>query len=470
MRNCADKKEPGVLLSAAVLIVMVGILMVGVLKGAPTITLLVINIIVVLVISMAAGYSFGFLEEGLYEGIKSATSAVTILILVGALIASWMMCGTVPMLIYYGIKVIKPGMVLLVTFLLCSVVSAFIGSSWGTAGTIGIACVAMATSMGIPVAMSAGAAISGAILGDKISPLSDSTILISSANEIDIFDHIHSMLYTSLPAILLAAVGFYVLGLKYTGQSYDMELVRSVDSALAANFKFTIWLLLPFIGIIVMSVLKVPSLLTIMISIVLGVILTVTVQGQPLNTVMIALNRGMSISTGVDIVDTMLNKGGINSMLSTVGICILALGLGGILHKVGYLKVLVCRLTDKIHSPRALVLTTFFVGVLTLCVVVNFHVAVVLVSSMFAEVYDKMNIHRSVLTRTIEEANTLTLPVIPWNASCIYYMGVFELSGLTFAPYVFFLWANVALTLLFAVFNLFIFKRDGNGNAIWKAR
>lgn len=466
-----DAKRPGLVLSLIVILLMSATLVTGLLAGISTVSLLVVNIILVTAVSLLAGYPYKRLEEGMINGIKSAVVCVVILMLVGMLIAAWILCGTVPMIIYYGLKFVTPNLLLVMTFVICSILSSFIGSSWGTAGTLGVACVAMGASMGVPVALTAGAAISGAILGDKLSPLSDSTILASSMNQIDIYDHIRSMVYTTAPAILLTLIAYFIAGHFYENTETGGESIRVVSEALSLQYHFNIFLLLPFVVIIIMSVKKMPSLLTIVVSGVTGLVLAFVVQGEQLGNAITAIQAGVKVETGVEIVDQMLNKGGISSMMSTVSILLLALGLGGILNEAGYLKTIVDALTVRVKTPRAIVLTTLLCGIVTICVIVNFHVSVVLVSSMFRELYDRNGIHRSVLSRTIEEANTMMLPVIPWNASCIYYMGLFGLSSPVFAPFTFMVWANMLVSLIFIANHLCIFKTDPQtGGAVWSVR
>ena len=209
------KKEagkPSLFLSVTVLAVIAVVLTAGIIAGVPTIPLLVVNIFLVLIISMLFGYPYRELEEGMMSGVKRAMDCVIILLFVGVLIGAWIKCGTVPMIIYYGLSFITPRMLLPLTFVMCSLLSLCIGTSLGTAGTMGVACVSIGVSMGIPIPIVAGAAISGSVLGDKLSPLSDSTILASSASDINIYYHVRSMMYTTIPAVIISLVIFYFLG------------------------------------------------------------------------------------------------------------------------------------------------------------------------------------------------------------------------------------------------------------------
>lgn len=463
---------PGLLLSVVVLAVIAAVLTVGITSGVATIPLLVINIFLVMLIAMFAGYRYADLEQGMMSGVKRAMDCVIILLFVGVLIGAWIKCGTVPMLIYYGLGVITPKMLLPLTFIMCSLLSICIGTSLGTAGTMGVACVSIGASMGIPIPVVAGAAISGSILGDKLSPLSDSTILASSASEINIYDHVRSMMYTTIPSVVITLVIFYLLGGRYAQTALDPSVLESVRAELAGLYHFNPLLLVPIILIVILSLKKVPAILAILISGFSGLVLAVIVQRAPVADVVPVIFNGVKVETGMEIVDTMLNKGGITSMMTTICTAVLALGLGGILSEAGFLHVIVERITGAVRSERSTILVTLVCGICTVMLVTNFYVSAVLMGTMFKEVYDKKGIHRSVLSRTIEEANTIILPLVPWNTGCIYYMGLFGFATMSFAPYVVFAYVNIAVSILCAVTGLFIFRAvPGNDmEADWSIR
>lgn len=451
-------KKPGLFLSAAVLLMIAAVLTVGIISGITTIPLLVLNIFLVLIFSMLAGFRYSDLERGMVDGAKRAMDCVIILLFVGLLIAAWIQCGTVPMIIYYGLGIVTPRMILPFTFIMCSLLSICIGTSLGTAGTMGVACVSIGVSMGIPIELLAGAAISGSILGDKLSPLSDSTILTSSASGTNLYYHVRSMFYTTGPAFLITLVLFYLLGGRYAEAAADQSTLLMVRETLAGLYHFNIVLLLPLLLIVILSLKKVPAILAIMLSGFTGMALSMAVQGTTVKELMNVMLSGVSANTGVSLVDTMLSKGGISSMMTTICTAILALCLGGILSEAGYLHTVVERLTKTTRSDRSTVLVTMFCGIITVMLVTNFYVSAVLMGTMFKEVYDRQGLHRSVLSRTIEEANTIILPLVPWNTGCIYYMGLFGLSAISFAPYVLFAYVNIAFSILCALTGFFLFK------------
>ena len=469
------KKEagkPSLFLSVTVLAVIAVVLTAGIIAGVPTIPLLVVNIFLVLIISMLFGYPYRELEEGMMSGVKRAMDCVIILLFVGVLIGAWIKCGTVPMIIYYGLSFITPRMLLPLTFVMCSLLSLCIGTSLGTAGTMGVACVSIGVSMGIPIPIVAGAAISGSVLGDKLSPLSDSTILASSASDINIYYHVRSMMYTTIPAVIISLVIFYFLGAQYAQVAMDPSVIESVRVQLAGLYHFNILLLIPVVLIVILSLRKVPAILAILISGFAGLALAVLVQKTALTDVLAVVFNGVKVNSGMELVDTMLSKGGISSMMNTICTAVLALALGGILSEAGFLHTLVERITGSVRSDRAAILVTLVCGILTVMLVTNFYVSAVLMGTMFRELYDRRGIHRSVLSRTIEEANTIILPLVPWNTGCIYYMGLFGFTTLSFAPYVVFAYANIAVSIICALAGIFIFKAvPGNSaEADWSVR
>lgn len=469
------KKEagkPSLFLSVTVLAVIAVVLTAGIIAGVPTIPLLVVNIFLVLIISMLFGYPYRELEEGMMSGVKRAMDCVIILLFVGVLIGAWIKCGTVPMIIYYGLSFITPRMLLPLTFVMCSLLSLCIGTSLGTAGTMGVACVSIGVSMGIPIPIVAGAAISGSVLGDKLSPLSDSTILASSASDINIYYHVRSMMYTTIPAVIISLVIFYFLGAQYAQVAMDPSVIESVRVQLAGLYHFNILLLIPVVLIVILSIRKVPAILAILISGFAGLALAVLVQKAALTDVLAVVFNGVKVNSGMELVDTMLSKGGISSMMNTICTAVLALALGGILSEAGFLHTLVERITGSVRSDRSAILVTLVCGILTVMLVTNFYVSAVLMGTMFRELYDRRGIHRSVLSRTIEEANTIILPLVPWNTGCIYYMGLFGFTTLSFAPYVVFAYANIAVSIICALAGIFIFKAvPGNSaEADWSVR
>lgn len=452
------EREPGFAYSVFVVMVIAGVLVAGLACQVPVGILLLLNTVILILFSLLLGIPYERLEEGLLGGIKRAINCVLILILVGALIGTWIQCGTVPMLVYYGLGILNVKTILPLTCLLCAMLSICIGTSWGTTGTVGIACVSVGVSMGIPLEICAGAAVSGAIFGDKISPVSDTTILASSTSEINIYAHIRAMSRNAVPVLFLSTAAYYAVGLRYAGSSLDMTLIEQVRSSLRESFSFSPLLLLPMMLIVYMSIRKKPAFPTIFLSAFLGSVLSILVQKHGIADALSVMNTGYFSDTGVEIVDVMLQKGGISSMLSTIVVAILALAMGGVLDEAGYMKAIVKKLLPYLRGDRSLVLATIGIGIGLTLLCSNYFVVMVLMGSLFRELYDERGIHRSILSRSMEDAITPTIAIIPWNTSCMYYMGLFGLTSYTWAFYAFFCWGNVLFSLLCTMLGLFIRK------------
>lgn len=453
------RREANFPLGLCTILVVLAILLGGTFAGIPVIILLLINILLLMAVSVFYLHiPYKEVENGMMQGIREAIITPLILMCAGMLIAAWIQCGTVPMLIYYGLGWLDVQWVLPLSFLLCAILSSCIGSSWSTAGTVGIACVSVGVSMGIPLEMLVGAVLSGAIFGDKLSPISDTTILAAATSKVNVFSHVRAMSVSAIPTLVICLIAYYVLGLHYADLTLDTTLIEEIRNGLAGSFNFHIVLLLPLILIAGMSLSKIPALPTLLIPALVGGLLAMVIQGDSLADVMTAMNAGSTGDTGIAIVDEMLSKGGIQSMLSTMATIIIALGMGGILKAGGYLEPVVFQLTKGVRSDRGLVIRAVLTGLILVSLVPTFAVVMVLMGDMFCSKFDERDLHRSMLSRSMEDSTTLVLPFVPWNASCIYYMGLFGLSDFGFAPYTLFCWGNLAVSLVLTGLGLFLRK------------
>ena len=293
-----DSNSPSLPVSLLAVASVSLVLTFGISQKVPVVVLMLLNCVILAGISLAIKIPYKRIEAGFLNGVRSAMATPLILILAGALIASWIQCGTVPMLIHYGLGFMSAQIILPLTFMLCSLLSLCIGTSWGTTGTVGVACVSIGVSMGIPLPMVVGAAISGAILGDKLSPISDTTVLAATTSDINIFSHISAMLKPVLPTFVLCVAGYFLLGLPYADSPIDAEAAEGVRLALAANYKFSPLLLLPMAAIITLSLNRVPALPTLLLSGLLGSLLAILVQGQSLAEALSVMNFGFKSATG----------------------------------------------------------------------------------------------------------------------------------------------------------------------------
>ncbi len=286
-------------------------------------------------VSVALGYPWKQIQEGMVQGINLAMGAILILMVVGTMIGTWISGGIVPAMIFYGLKVLSPGIFLVATMLICSVVSLGTGSSWSTAGTVGVALIGVGQGLGIPAPMVAGAIISGAYFGDKMSPLSDTTNLAPAVAGTDLFSHIRHMVYTVVPGYVIALVLYGLLGAKFAGGALDKQNIDIMLSAMKSHFFIHPLLLLPPVFVIVMVILKIPPLPALLGGTVLGGVFAMLAQSHSLGDIMRAAHLGYTSETGVAMVDDLLTRGGLMSMMETVALIICALSFGGIMERTG---------------------------------------------------------------------------------------------------------------------------------------
>lgn len=307
--------------------------------ASPHIPLIVTTIIASLIAVFRLGYSWEVIEQGMFETIISAMQAILITILIGILIGVWIVSGVVPCMIYWGLKIISPNIFLVASLLACAIISISTGSSWSTIGTIGVALLGIAQSLEIPVGLAAGAIISGAYFGDKLSPLSETTNLAPAVSGTDLFSHIKYMTYSTIPSLIICIIIYGVIGLRYSGRNLDIENILLVQETLKLTFNtLSPVLLIAPIFVISLVIFKIPAIPGLVGGILIGVLFAVTLQGVDLGSVLSAAQNGYVAKTGVQAVDELLSKGGLSSMMSTISLILCALSLGGVLEKTGMLK------------------------------------------------------------------------------------------------------------------------------------
>jgi len=361
MENARNKPSFGIAL-LTVLFLFVIIIAQVLVAGSPDIHMtLVFSIAFAVLLLLMTGTKWSSIEEGVMHGCKIATVPMMILMFIGMLIPTLIAAGTIPSLIYYGLKIINPSVFLLTAAVVCSVSSMCTGSSWTTGGTFGVAFMGISMGLGIPPALTAGAVISGAVIGDKLSPLSDSTNLAAGVCETNLFQHIKSMLYTTVPAFIISLVIYTVLGMKYKAAAIDTSAVDTILSGLDASFNvspiYAMVSLIPLVVIVTLALKKVSALAAMVIASIVAMLVAMLAQGYGLMEMMSYMNYGFSIDTGVEAVDKLLNRGGIQAMMWTVSLGYLGLTYGGILEITGTLEALIDKMTALTQNARNLVIT-----------------------------------------------------------------------------------------------------------------
>lgn len=396
------------------------------------------------------GFTWKELEEGILDTINNTMQAILILLIVGMLIGTWIISGIVPSMIYWGLNILSPGIFLVATTVICSIVSISTGSSWTTAGTIGIALLGIGSALGIPKEVIAGAIISGAYFGDKMSPLSDTTNLAPAMAGSNLFDHIRHMLYSTVPAMLISLVIYAFLGMKYAGHAIDTSQISQIQNALASSYNTLspLLLLVPVI-VIVLVILKVPAIPGLIIGTILGGLVAIFFQGASLQNVLEVAQVGYTSHSGMLFVDELLTRGGLNSMLDTVSLMLCALTLGGILEKTGMLEALARFILRFAKGTFGLVAATIFTCIGTNIAVADQYLAIVIPGSMYKEAFKKQGLDPKNLSRTLEDSATITSPLIPWNTCGAYMSATLAVNSFAFLPFAFFniLCPIVSLTL-----------------------
>ncbi|KAB7707249.1 Na+/H+ antiporter NhaC [Bacillus aerolatus] len=433
------------------MIVMVGIMAVTIIKfeGSPHVPLLV-GAAAAAFIAWKLGYKWEVIEEGAYNGIRLALPAILIIIMVGLTIGAWIGGGIVATMIYYGLKIITPSLFLVSISVICAIVSLAIGSSWSTMGTIGVAGMGIGISMGIPAPMVAGAIISGSYFGDKMSPLSDTTNLAAGITGTELFDHIKHMFYTTIPGMGLALIVYFFLGRKFSSSAVDAEKINGVMEVLQDSFVISPWLLLVPVAVVVLVVKKVTAVPALAAGIFLGWACHAFVQGAPLAEAVNTLHDGFVIETGNQMVDDLFNRGGIDSMMYTVSLAIIAMTFGGVMERTGMLKAIVHQILKVARSAGSLITATITSAFLTNATASEQYVSILLPGRMYVKAYRDKKLHSKNLSRALEDGGTITSALVPWNTCGVFILATLAVHPFAYAPYAVMNYAVPLLAILMA--------------------
>ncbi len=405
------------------------------------------------------GFTWSELEEGVLDAIRMAMQAILILMVVGTLIGTWILSGTVPAMIYWGLDILTPGIFLVATTIICSIVSVATGSSWTTAGTVGIALIGIGQGLGMPASLVAGAIISGAYFGDKMSPLSDTTNLAPAMAGSTLFDHIKHMIYTTGPALLISLIIYGVIGMKYAGKELDLSQIALIKDTLQGSFNtLSPVLLIPPVVVILMVVFKVPALPGLITGTILGGLFAFVFQGSSISEIIEAAHYGFVSETGVSAVDELLTRGGLDSMMWTVSLILCALTFGGILEKTGMLEAIAKSLLVFAKGNFGLVLTTLISCIFVNLVTGEQYLSIVLPGRMYKDEYIKRGLHPKNLSRALEDSGTLTSPLIPWNTCGAYMAVTLGISPLAYLPFAFLNLINPLVSLFLAATGITMTK------------
>lgn len=422
-------------------------------------TALVLGAMTAALFALYLGLSWKEIEIGMIDGIKNALGASLILIIIGMVIGSWILSGTIQTMVYYGLELLSPGIFLPAAFLLAAVTSILIGSSFGTIATMGIVLLGVAEGLGVPKAITVGAIVSGAMLGDKISPMSDSTNLTAAMSSTELFDHIKSMLYISLPAALISLILYTVIGQFYLEGGADLANINQIMGNLEQNFNITLWTLIPPALMLLLSLFKVPAIASLSISFVTASVFAFITQGASFTAILNAAANGYQANTGMELLDNLLTQGGINNMMSTVAIIMAGTAMGGILEKARVLEVILESMLSFIKKPRDLILISLSSAYIMLLATGEMFVSIVIPGRTLAPAYQEMNIKTSVLSRSLETASTLGCSILPWGVVSVYIQNVMDI-GFSYIPYTFLSFLAPIIAVIYAFSGTFTFKSE----------
>lgn len=419
---------------------------------------LIVGTFVAAFVAWRSGFKWKDIEEAMYKGIRLALPAVIIIMLVGLTIGAWIGGGIVATMIYYGLKIITPSLFLVSITVICAIVSLAIGSSWSTMGTIGVAGMGIGLSMGIPAPMIAGAIISGAYFGDKMSPLSDTTNLASGLTNTDLFVHIRHMLFTTIPGLVIALIVYAFLGKNFGKGNVDTESIDQTIGVLQESFVISPWLLIIPVLVIVLVAKKVPAIPALFIGIVLGFLSQIIIQGGSVSDAITALQSGFSIETGNEMVDNLFNGGGLDSMMYTVSMTIVAMTFGGILENTGMLQAIVNQILKLAKTAKGLVISTIVSCFATNATCSEQYISIVIPSRMYAKAYREKGLHSKNLSRALEDGGTLTSVFIPWNTCGVFIFGTLGVGAFEYAPYAVLNFIVPVISIIFAMTGFTITK------------
>ncbi|MFD1705979.1 Na+/H+ antiporter NhaC [Siminovitchia sediminis] len=433
-----EKRKPTLLVALIPIGFMIIALFTGIFiyESDPHIPLL-LSAGVAAVVAISLGYKWKEIEEGMLDAVRLALQAIVILMVIGAIIGSWIAGGVVPTMIYYGLEILSPGYFLVAACAICCIVAIASGNSWTAAGTIGIAIMGIGHGLGMNPAMVAGAVISGVYFGDKISPLSETTNLAPGIVGVELFEHIKHMLYTTIPALVIALIIYAVMGMKFAGQGAEISEVQLLQSQLADIFTISPWLLIVPGFIIVMMVFKIPALPGLTIGAFLGTMCAIVVQNVPLGDAINILYYGYSIDTGVEVVDSLLNNGGIESVLYTVSLIVIAMCFGGVLERAGFFEAIVRGIMKLAKSTGSLIATTVGTSISANIIGCDQYLSIIVPGRMYAAEYERRGLKAKNLSRVLEDAGTMTSPLVPWNTCGAFMAATLGVATLSYLPFAF---------------------------------
>nr|WP_243423591.1 Na+/H+ antiporter NhaC [Anaerotignum lactatifermentans] len=458
-----EKKQaraPKPLEAVLILIVLIAVIVVCIKMQVGAQMALMVGTLIAALAALAFHNPWSEIQKAMLKTIDDSMMAVLILVLVGIMIGAWMIGGTVPSIMYYGLMFCTPSLILPLSFVLCALMSVFTGTSFGSIATMGLALTGVAAGMGMPLPIVVGAVISGCYFGDKLSPMSDNTNMASAMTGVGLYDHIGGMMPTAIPATVVSLILYTVIGFKYgSGVMDDTNIILMMDT-LNAQFHISPIAVIPAILMLVVSAKKVPSLLGLGGCATFSIVFAAMIQNVSVIEVMQVAFNGYVSEKGVALVDTILSRGGMASMSGTIFLILAASLMGGALKASRILEVLVNMLMKVVKKVFSLVFVTMLYSYFILLLSGNQVLPLVMAGLVFKPAYEDMGISLKVLSRSMSDSATVAAPLVPWGTSCSYAMGVLGI-GIEYIPFAFFCYIVPIFSLVFAALGIFVWKTGG---------
>ncbi len=412
-------------------------------------------------------YDFTAIRNMMSSGISQALSAIYIFILIGMLIAAFMQSGTVAALIFHGLNLLSPGTFLVAGLFLCSLMSVATGTSWGTAGTLGVVLIGIGEALQIPLPLIAGMIICGATFGDKLSPVSDTTNLAAMSANTNLFRHIGSMLYTTVPAFIATLLIFSLLGWQFGNNPLPTTDIETLQTALAGSFRLSLIVtLLPVLVMLFLSLKRYSAEVSMSASILAAVAVAIFYQDKHPVDVLNNLWLNQQGDTGISSLDNLLGRGGMLSMGWTLLLSLMALALGGILYNAGFLKALLEDIISRVRSTTSLIATTIGAGVIGNMGMGEAYISIILNCQLFRKAYEEKGLDNAVLSRSVEEGATMSTGLIPWTTAGVFYSSILGVSVLEYAPYAFLNYLNPLISIAMAAAGIGLLRGKNNENEL----
>ena len=434
--------QAGLMLLVGIAVIIAGLL---VMKLNNRIVLALDGVIMCLM-AWCFGIPYAELQQGIKDTVSSMIVAILILLSVGVLVGVWMASGTVPVMIYYGMKVLTPGLFLPVVCILCTLMSTMAGTSWGTLATVGVA-----QGLGVPLPAAAGAVCTGAFFGDKVSPLSDSPVITATVCDVPLLEGIRHALLSTGPAYLISLVFFFIYGLRYADGTVGGEVYEDILSTVSGSFWLSPVLLIPVVVVVALILLKKPTIPTFVAGIAAGALLAMVCQGMGLKDILTVMYSGYSVDSGSEVVNSMLNRGGFTSMLSTLGLLIAVGIVGAPLRTAGVVDVLLVFVRKIAKTSRSMSLGVLLLHAVFFSITGAYYVSYPVVGGMVKDLYPEYHLDRKNLKRTLLDTGTGLAPMVSWSTTGSYTATTLGVGNLAFLPYAPMLWLSIVFSIIFAV-------------------